>query len=731
MLHRVHPAAHTPEAGSAILSPTELLVQIWGIVRRHMLLIGAAVAVSLALAVIYLLLAPPQFTATATMVMDARRSTTMMNPSVSANVAETPLDNPTVESQLEILRSENIALAVVRQLKLDEDPDFTRPTGLGAMKRSLRSLVSSGEPPTPEQRLRAAVAEVDNNLYVRRIGVTFVFEISFTSTSPQLAAEVANAVADAYVTDQLDAKYQSTRRAGVWLQERLAELGAQASEADRAVVDFRATNNIVDAGGGRLLSEQQLTELNTQLSTARGNASEARARLDRVEQMIGSDLADSTLTDALRNEVIIKLRNQYSELTKREADLAKRLGPQHQAVANVRGEIAEAKRSINEELGRIGEGYRSDYEIARARVATIEASLKEAIGQSQLSSQAQVQLRALESSAQSYRALYDSFLQRYRETVQQQSFPLTEARLITSASPPGQKSKPRTSMTLAGALVLGGIAGFGLAFLRDATDKTLRRPSDVERQLGVPCIASVPAVETVRGKEAGGLREVVARPIARFAESIRAIKVAVDFHPTERGPQIVGFVSGLPGEGKTTLAANFAELAAQSGARTVLVDCDLRNPSLTRRLAGSARVRLTDLRDGTAAAHAMLRTRDGRLDFLPAVQLEDGISSNDVLSSRAMAETLAHLKQHYDYVVVDLPPLLPIIDARASADMIDCFVFTVEWGGTLIDNARRSLELSARIQRRTVGVVLNKVDGRQAKRYFEYEYAPGKSAYYG
>ncbi|WP_058635840.1 GumC family protein [Aureimonas ureilytica] len=725
MLHRA-PSPVEREPTSAILSPTELLFQIWGTARRHLVLIGAVTGAFLALAILYLMTAAPQFTATAVMVMDARKSTTMMNPS-AANQTETPLDNPTVESQLEILRSENIAFAVVRKLKLDEDPDLTRPSGFGALKGALRSWISTPTPPTPEQKLRAAAALVDNNLSVRRVGVTFVFEITFTANDPVRAAEIANAVADAYVTDQLDAKYQSTRRAGVWMQERLAELGAQATDAERAVVDFRARNNIVDAGGGRLLSEQQLTELSTQLSGARGTASEARARLDRVEQVLASDLSDWTLTDALRNEVIIKLRNQYSEVTKREADLIKRLGSQHQAVTNVRNELSEVKRSIDEELKRIGEGYRSDYEIARARVETIETNLKEAVAEAQLSGQAQVQLRALESSAQSYRALYDSFLQRYRETVQQQSFPLTEARLITSASPPSQKSKPRASMTLAGALVMGALCGFGLAFLRDATDKTLRRPADVERQLGFACLANVPSLE---GPEAGMLREVVAHPISRFAEAIRAIKLAVDDHPPERGPQIVGFLSALPGEGKSTLAANFAELAAQSGARALLVDGDFRNPSLTRRLAGTARLPFSDLIGGRAA-QALVKTRDRRLDFLPAVRLEEGTSSNDVLSSPAMAGLLAELKRHYDYVVVDLPPLLPIIDARASAEMIDSFVFTVEWGGTLADNARRALELSDRIQRKTVGIVLNKVDGRAAKRYFEYEYAPGKSAYYG
>src|SRR6202022_3099433 len=264
-----------------------------------------------------------------------------------------------------------------------------------------------------------------------------------------------------------------------WLQKRLNELRAQASAADRAVVDFKAKNNIVDAGG-RLLNEQQLSEVNSSLTIARATTAEAQARFNRINDILHNSKGDAlvndlaTVTDTLRNDVINRLRTQYLDLAARQANWSQRYGAQHLAVLNLQDQMKEIRRSIADELRRIAESYRSDLEIAKAREQSVQNSLGSTISQSNETNQAQIILRDMESNAQSARALSDNFLQLYMVSVQQQSFPMTEARVITQASPALNKIWPKTSTVLLIALVGGGLFGCGLAALRDLSDRVFR-----------------------------------------------------------------------------------------------------------------------------------------------------------------------------------------------------------------------------------------------------------------
>ena len=339
----------------------------------------------------------------------------------------------------------------------------------------------------------------EHRLTVSRMGLTYVIEIEFQSIDPDRAAQIANAVADGFIADQREAKYQAIRGATVWLQDRLNELRGQASAAEHAVVEYKAKNNIVDTGG-RLMGEQQLTELNTALVKARADAAEARARLDRISQILRTDDLDpaakevETVADTLHDTIITKLRGQYLELAQREALYSNRYGHDHLAVVNLRNQMRETRRSINDQLKQIAQAYRSDYDIAKAREDSVEKSLAAAVAGSQTTNTAQIGLRQLESAAQTYRALYDAFQQRYMDSVQQQSFPMTEARVITRASRPLEKTSPKSFRILALA-TMGGLAlGLALAVLREISDRVFRTSSQVEAQLKTECLALVPKI---------------------------------------------------------------------------------------------------------------------------------------------------------------------------------------------------------------------------------------------
>ena len=430
------------ESPAEAATSSETFQSVLAFVRRQYRVIGLAVAIMIAAGIIYILTSPPSFTATATMIIDTKNTRLFQQPSMFSDM---PIDAGTVESQVEIIKSETVGLAVIKQLHLTEDPEFVSGGGglIGTLLGAVTGLFSSYGPPSEFALTRSAVFALQNRLTVRRVGLTYVIVISFRSFSPDRAAEIANAIANAYIDDQLEAKYQAARRAGTWLQARLNELREQASAAERAVVAFKNKNDIVDAGG-RSMNEQQLAEFNSELVLARSRTADARAKFDRVQAVLMNNSPEATVaatvTDTLKNDVITKLRSQYLELSAREADWAARYGVNHLAVVNLRNQMREIQNSIRNELQRIAETYRSDVEIAQQREESVQKQLDQTVSQSQVASQAQVALRELESNAQTYRALYDNFLQRYMESVQQQSFPITDARVISAATRPLFKS---------------------------------------------------------------------------------------------------------------------------------------------------------------------------------------------------------------------------------------------------------------------------------------------------
>jgi len=713
-------------------SPAQTLTSYVEIVRRQFPTMVAIVSACVILALLYLFTAAPQFTSTAQMVIDTRKVQLFQQQSVLGDIA---VDSATVETQVEILKSENISLAVIRDLNLIQDPEFTGSgIGLiGAVVDFVQWLFSDGHPLSEFELTRKALDRFERNRTIKRLGLTYVMEIGFTSRDPQKAAKIANSIADAYIVDQLEAKYQSTRRASVWLQDRIKELRTQASAAQRAVVDFKTANNIIDTGG-RLMNEQQLAEVNSQLVMAHASTAEAKARLDRMNDILKQEIPDANVADALKNDTIVKLRAQYVDMASKEAIWSAKYGHDHLAALNLRNQMAEIKRNISAELKRIQESYKSDYDIAVTREEAIKSSLNNVVSESQLTNQAQVQLRELESNAQSYQAMYDNFLQRYMESVQQQSFPITEARVISAATTPLLKSYPKTLIILPATLFAGLLLGFGVAMAREMTDKVFRTTGQVEQELDANCIAILPALSSAAAPSMLGsrikkknnpepdlLRYVVENPLSRFSEAVRSLKVAVDLNSIVRENRVLAVTSTLPNEGKSTLSTNLAQLMAHSGARVILVDSDLRNPSLSRALVPDAKIGLVDVVAGKARLDDVLTIDpETKLAILTAGTTSKLLHTNEILASKAMHALVTSLRSKFDYVVLDMPPMAPVVDVRVSSTFVDSYVFVVEWGKTKIDVIKHNLRGSSEIQDKLLGVVLNKADTKALARYESY-----------
>jgi polysaccharide biosynthesis transport protein len=757
MLKRVEPSPSSgsdASVGVAASSGTIDLDLLFAAARRQVRVVMVAAFFGLLFGLAYLLSAVPQYTASSDILIDSQKD----KKELSASIAELTFDTSAIDSQVEVLKSEKIALAVIATLNLTHNPEFMGAGGtlIGQAFGFLRStfdfknwFVSRHNKSDAEEAAelqRSAIGHLKANVEIRRVAHTYVLSVEYTDPDRNEAAAIANAFAEAYLTEQLEAKFDSTRRAAGWLQSRLEELKQSSLDADSAIQKFKADKGIVVTGGDKpeLMSDQQLTELNQQMVNARADTARAEARYSQIQDLLKSGRVGATVPDSLANPVINDLRSKYLASSKAEAQLESKLGSTHLQVVNLKKEMAEYERLIFEELQRIGESYRSDAEVARAKEQSLNASMSSLVDASAGTNQTLVQLRELQRESETYRNLYQTFMQRYQETLQQQSFPITEARVITAASPPAGASYPKRGLVLALSVVFGVMVGSGIGALREIRDRVFRTASHVRDDLGLEFLGMLPSLVAAasyrKSKDAPeGPRQIevtnslqrysLDHPLSSFCETLRAAKVALDLALGERKPKIVGIISALPNEGKSTVAKNFASLLAHLGARTVLIDADLRNPDLSRGIARNAEAGIVEaIRGDKSVRDLLLWEPDSGLFVLPAVITKRLQHTSEILASPGMRNVLGQAGKLFDYIIVDLPPVGPVVDVRAAASMFDAFLLLVEWGRTPRMMIQNILASDPALYEKSIGVLFNKVNLKKIKLY---ENSGSKDYHYG
>ncbi len=716
-----------PSSGSVSLA------NVRDFLSRQWRLIAVVMGLAIVIGAIYVALSPSLYTAQADMIIDTKKITWTQTEMAAENRM---VEDASVESEIETTKSEQVASAVIRRLHLDEDPEFVGArTGLRRRLFSLFGLEVPKEEPSKGERMRLVLGIVKDNLRVTRLGKSYIEQIAYTSLDPNKAANIANAFTDAYIEDQLQAKFEATRRASAWLEQRIVELREQASNAYKAVQDFKSGNNIIVGMDGRLTSEVELDQLGIALAKARADTSQARAKLDRISRVLEQrsdkensfSIPDPVVTDALSNPVITKLRQQFLDDQNKESEWSARYGTDHQAARNLRAEMSALQRAIWDEISRIAESYKSELQIAKSQEEAIDKRMTEVFQQSDSTRQKQVRLRELETAANSYRGIYETFLSRFTQSVQQQSFPSTEARVVTVASPPRSPSSPKIGLMLALAALCGLGLGIVSAYAREQMNRQIHTRAQLEALLGTSCLAVLPAFDQGSGfgklrrsPRSGTFRQISeAAPFSATAEAMRYIKVSIDLHP--KGGKVIGFVSALPGEGKTTVAAGFAAFVAKGGGRILLIDADLRNPSMTKTLGyAKAPGLLNMVADNSDIRDLVITDSKYKFDFLPSSSSIKPTNGSDILSSSAMKQMLSMAKNDYDYVIVDLPPILPVVDVKAAAHLFDAFVLVVEWGSTSTDEVLKAVAASHVLSERLLGAVLNKADEAVMRRFEGY-----------
>jgi polysaccharide biosynthesis transport protein len=726
--------------------PTVDLREMARILRRRWKMVAAPALSLLALALIYLLAATTLYTATSTVLVDPRRSTAIESNQAAMQMSNFGTDDATIESETLLIQSIAILQRVVEKLKLTDDPEFIPTPGLlDPIKRLFSSSSSSVAGASPEDAAKARSVEIlQRRMKVTRQGTTFLVDINVSSESPRKSAIIANAVAEGYFEEQVRAKNESTRIASTWLNGQIDGLKSRVGAAEKAVEDFRSANNLT-VSQGVTVNDQQITDLNNQLIAARVQTAEARAKFDQAQQLNKSGGDPGGFNAAISSDIVSKLRAQYADIAKNEADLSSKYGPRHPLVANVHAQLRDTQRLINEEIQRILQSARRDYDVARSREASLQQSFDQLQGVSSSSGQAQVRLRELQREAEANRTLYESYLARYKETTAQESLEMPDSHVVTKASIPIAPSWPKTWLVLGLALTLGLGMGCVLAFLADYLDQRVKTLEQAEQISGVPALAAVPLIGArelaklaKRGRNELGrynpktakllpaalqpplMRYALDAPGTFFAEAVRAIRLALQRTMRVQPIKVVLVTSALENEGKTTLAANLAQSIATLGIRTLLIDGDLRNPQLTRSLCPHADTGLLEVAmDRAAPEHAILVDPSTGLSILPSTAVKQADLITELMFSERIVDILDHLRHCYELIIIDSPPLVPLVDGRALAELADRIILALAWDQTPGEVLSHTINLLGPVHDRILGTVLTRVDLSRL-RFYDY-----------
>jgi len=709
--------------------------------RQWKFILGVA-ALAILLGAIDISRQTPLYTASAQLLLEPNKARSLSGQDIQADMQ---LDAATIESQVAVIKSTALLRRVVDKEKLVNDPEFGAgaSAGSGGIFTSIKNFFNrepqeeTQRPVMPDGRLESLPPEVIGTIGnlqgvvdVSRAGEALVLNIAFTSADPRKAARLANAVADAYVVDKLDARFEAAKSASNWLSDRLVDLREQLRASEEAVAKYRADNNLPLAGSADVsLSQEQLAQLNGHLVAARAETAEKKARLELLQRAQANGGNISALPDVMNSGAIADLRRQENDITRQEADLRARYSDRYPAVVNLRAQLSDIHRAIGAEITRLTTGIANEYALAQARQTAVEKTLRDATGQSDIDSTKLITLRELERTAAVNKSLFENFLARAKVTSEESTFEAKDARVISPAQPPNIPSSPKTQQIMIAAALLGLMAGVGGAYLLEMLNAGFTTPRQVEDLLDVPLLASISKMEardlTVDGQTLSIPSYPMVKPLSRFSEAIRSLRNAVQMSDVDKPPKVLQVTSTIPGEGKTTICITMAVSAAQSGQRVLLIDCDLRHPSTSRHFKADAAAGLVDyLVGGTELSQIVVYDESLRLWVIPAGAKTQ--NPPDLLGSEKLKTLLDALRQKFDLVLIDTPPMGPVLDPLIVSNMVDKVIYVVRWAATAREMIQHSIQrLSG--HRKVAGVVFNYVIDAQAQKYGKYAY----SYYYG
>ncbi|MFO7855940.1 MAG: polysaccharide biosynthesis tyrosine autokinase [Paracoccaceae bacterium] len=684
----------------------------------------------LAMAVVYAL--TPRFQADAVVMLDSDEQQFIDLQSVVSGIST---DFFTILAETEVLRSRKLAGRVVDELDLAADPRFNP------------DLVPEAEPPLPialavqavellKDAVRGAVTEreapgrelLPDDYFVRQHAIdtllkmqsvqsvdnTYVYRITIETVDPVLSARIANTFAEVYITDQLETKFEATQAATKWLSERVAELKSELEASEAAIEDYNSRTSLVSEQVLGAMS-RQLKELRERRVELAASTAEAGARGERLRAAVEAGDYD-TLAAESGVERIAELRDEFEAL--RAAGVGER------AVATAEARLVAAADRLAARL--ISEAERADRQIT-----AIDRSIAELGVQLEEQGADLVELRQLQREAEANRRIYEQFLRRLNETSVQQGVQQADARILSPATVDFTPSYPKKTITVLAMGFFGGLVGIAVVILLDWRDRTFRSAEDLETATGLSVLGQIPAAPVRRRRDL--LSYARDRASSALMEAIRNLRTGVLLANIDATPKMVMLTSSLPKEGKTTCSLLLAQNAAAMGKSVLLIECDLRRRTFRSYFDIEGEAGLISILSGDRTLDEVLhRDRETGLHVVPGEETK--ANAADVFSSQRFADFLGEMRERFDFVVIDTPPVLAVPDARVIAPLVDAVLYCVRWNSTHRDLVRNGIAAFTQIKVRVTGLALTQINMRKMARYgyggYDSRYYRSSSRYY-
>jgi len=674
----------------------------------------------------------PTYTATARVMLDVNRQE--VAPTDGQQTQQLPgqsSSDSAIDTEVEVIRSRALAEQVVRDLNLEADPEFNPylpapataqnplQKAMGAVMEGIDRIVPSDAQPAPATSAQPVMDDIIDTLLAglssQRVGTTYAIDLYVSGTDPEKVAKIANSFASLYTRYKLGQKVDENQQAVGLLDSRIEDLRRQAEEDTAAVQQYRIANNLLSSSGASL-TEQEISAYNQQVTLARAQAAEDEARLNTARNQLRSGSAGDDVGEALGSPVVQSLRSQRAAVSAKVADLQGRYLPRHPEILTAQRELSDIDAQIQGEINRVISNLEARAQVSRQRLASLQNSLGGARGSLRSNNQAMVRLDELTRKAATSQSLYESYLARLGQTAAAEGTLRADSRVISEARIPIAPSSPNIPLNLALGLLLWLGAGVIAAFAAEMLSSSFTTGEEIEQRLGRAFLGSIPIVSSVDGAGTSPLDSLIRHPHSAFAESFRSLRTSLQFMGDSES-QVVLITSALPQEGKTTTSIGLARSAALQGKRVVLIDADLRKRGLNRLIKQGRPISglLEVLSREVSFSEALVEDEPTGAHVLPIGKLtEDKVG---LLTGEAMDGLIAELRENYDLIVIDAPPVLPIADARGLATKADAVVFVIRWRKTAEQAVRLALRLLPRDQTRIAGIALTRVDMRKQSRF--------------
>lgn len=646
--------------------------------------------------------------------------------------ADDPIDAAQIDSEVELLKSNSVAERVAKELALDKDPEFAGTPKVGFGVHTVKgwfkgdSAKSTSGDNIAQSRQQVVTDGLLSRVSIERVTTTRLIKVSFTSASKEKAALIANTWIRSYLQAKIDNREALNQQTTGWLSERIETLRKQVEQADRAVQEYKIANNLLSATGSTL-TEQEISDLKRQLAGVQVERAESAARLHTARSQLASGSNGDDVGESLNSTVVSSLRTQAAQISSRLAELRSRYGPNHPEIIKGTNQLADINAQIQAEIQRIMSNLEAEDRIQAQRAGSISGSVRRAQGQLVSNSKAMVKLNELELNSQSARQLYESYLDRLKQTATQSGIQTSNASIVSDAKIATRPSSPNLAVSLLMAFTAAAITSGSAVMLRRATDSGLVTSKDIESHLGIRHLASIASLQStlLKNKEKKPVphRYIMEKSLSVFAEGFRNLRAAMLYAPDNQ-PKVIALTSALPGEGKTTTSVCLSAAFAMAGDNVVLVDCDLRRSGLTAVFGKTYDKGLVEVLSGAATLEESLRKDEVTgVTYLPLST--NPVTTHDIFGSADFDKLLDQLRAKFDFVILDTAPVLPVADTRILARKADFLALLVRWRQTPTRAVQAAAEILEAADVKIAGAALVQVDVKEQGKY-----GYGDSGYY-